>query len=578
MAKRKGTEPLAESAPAEYTVVARRYRPQQFSDLVGQEPVAQSLIHALQSQRVAHAYLFTGLRGVGKTSAARILAKALNCVKGPTPTPCDECESCLAIAAGQDVDVLEIDGASNNKVEEVRDLRQNVQFRPSRSRYKIYIIDEVHMLSTAAFNALLKTLEEPPPHVKFILATTEASKIPVTILSRCQRFDFAGIPIRLIVERLRTIVAEEKKEADEEALELIARRAGGSMRDAQSLLDQLLAFSDQRLNAEQVHQLLGTAPDDAIAAIATAVLAHDASKALAILDAALTRGLQPGELLDQIIAYWRDLMLIGSGGPEVAGIAAPQRLHPTLKQQSEAVSLDTILAGLDVLQATKARFRGSGHGRVLMEMALVRLSRMDSLVALAQIARMLQGDDSGRAPRPSLAQATTGSNTLSAESAKKKSPDLTEGPSTNSLTESSLVEVWAEVLSLCGPILGRQLERAGLPAILGPNRLALTFSSAYNQEREYCSGPDRTQRLVDVIRRVTGENWDVRLESGQNGQETPVSKLAPQPAIPAGQHPLVKSVIDLLGAKLLRVDDGFGQIESGASDDEQPPVVETEES
>src|SRR5438874_6995440 len=199
-----------------YTVLARRYRPQQFADIVGQEPVARALVNALESNRVAHAYLFTGARGVGKTSTARILAKALNCVRGPTVTPCDTCEICQSIAAGEDVDVLEIDGASNRGIDEVREIRQNVQYRPSRSRYKIYIVDEVHMLTPQAFNALLKTLEEPPEHVKFIFATTEVQKIPITILSRCQRFDFPGIGTAGIVERLRGIVREEGMQADDE--------------------------------------------------------------------------------------------------------------------------------------------------------------------------------------------------------------------------------------------------------------------------------------------------------------------------------------------------------------------------
>src|SRR5438270_6268417 len=237
----RGAAPPEASPPApNYTVLARRYRPQQFRDLVGQEAVAQALEGAIASGRVAHAYLFTGVRGVGKTSAARILAKALNCVNGPTATPCDQCDSCRAIATGEDIDVLEIDGASNNSVDDIRELRQNAQFRPSRSRFKIYIIDEVHMLAASAqksaFNALLKTLEEPPPHVKFIFATTEVQKIPATILSRCQRFDFGGISLPHIVERLREIVAAEGMQADDTALEMIARRAGGSMRDAQSRL------------------------------------------------------------------------------------------------------------------------------------------------------------------------------------------------------------------------------------------------------------------------------------------------------------------------------------------------------
>src|SRR5205085_3087871 len=232
-----------------------------------------------------------------------------NCIHGPTPKPCDQCEICQSVAVGEDVDVLEIDAASNRGIDEVREIRQNVQYRPSRSRYKIYIIDEVHMLTKEAFNALLKTLEEPPEHVKFIFATTEVQKIPITILSRCQRFDFAGIGTARIVERLREVVAGEGMQADAEALELIARRAGGSMRDAQSLLDQLLAFGGERLSADQVHSLLGTAQEERVLGLAAAVLVGEMSQALAQLAQAADQGVQLGELLDQLIAYWRDLMV-----------------------------------------------------------------------------------------------------------------------------------------------------------------------------------------------------------------------------------------------------------------------------
>src|SRR5438132_4744054 len=300
-----------------YTVLARRYRPQQFADLVGQEAVVQALVNALESNRVAHAYLFTGARGVGKTSTARILAKALNCVRGPTATPCDQCEICQGIAAGEDVDVIEMDAASNRGIDEIREVRLTVRSRPSRSRYKIYIVDEVHMLTPQAFNALLKTLEEPPEHVKFIFATTEVQKIPITILSRCQRFDFAGIGTARIMERLRQVVAGETREADDEALELIARRAGGSMRDAQSLLDQLLAFGGERLTTDVVHRLLGTAHDERILDLASAVLNHDAKRSLEQLADAANEGLQLGELVDQLIGYWRDLMVTNSTDGQV---------------------------------------------------------------------------------------------------------------------------------------------------------------------------------------------------------------------------------------------------------------------
>src|SRR6476646_6654848 len=277
--------PATSEGPSDgrYTVIARRYRPQAFDELVGQEHVARALQQAISSNRVGHAYLFTGARGVGKTSAARILAKALNCVTGPTPTPCGECDVCRRVAAGDDVDVLEIDGASNRGIDEIRQLRQNVAVRPSRVRYKIYIIDEVHMLTKEAFNALLKTLEEPPPHVKFIFATTEVQKIPLTILSRCQRFDFAGINTARILEQLKGIVAREGVKADDEALRIVARRAAGSMRDAQSLLEQLLSFGGDKLTADVVHSVLGTAADDRVVEIATAVLNKEAKRALGLV-------------------------------------------------------------------------------------------------------------------------------------------------------------------------------------------------------------------------------------------------------------------------------------------------------
>src|SRR5437762_1209501 len=280
-----------------YEVFARKYRPQTFDELVGQAHVSRTLKNAVEQGRLAHAYLFVGPRGIGKTSTARILAKSLNCAKGPTITPCGKCDNCLEITGGNSLDVIEIDGASNRGIDDVRELRDNVRYAPAKGRYKIYIIDEVHMLTKEAFNALLKTLEEPPPHVKFIFATTDVQKVPITILSRCQRFDFTGIASPLIIDRLRAVAKAEAVDADDEALELLARRAGGSMRDAQSLLDQLLAFGGDRLTVEQVHQLLGTAQDERVLALASAVLEHDSPRALGLFAQAADEGAQLGELL-----------------------------------------------------------------------------------------------------------------------------------------------------------------------------------------------------------------------------------------------------------------------------------------
>ena len=309
------TSPPEAAKQERYVVIARRYRPQTFDDLVGQEHVARALAGAITSNRVGHAYLFTGARGVGKTSAARILAKALDCETGPTPTPCNRCDICRSISAGDDVDVLEIDGASNRGIDEIRQLRQNVGVRPSRARLKIYIIDEVHMLTREAFNALLKTLEEPPEHVKFIFCTTEPAKIPVTILSRCQRFDFAGIDSAAIGRRLRQIVESESIPADPEALDLIARRATGSMRDAQSLLEQLLAFAPAEITQAEVHDMLGTAGEERLGELVGHLVRHDARAGLEVLAAALEEGVEVGQLIEQLLVHLRDCMAAAVGCP-----------------------------------------------------------------------------------------------------------------------------------------------------------------------------------------------------------------------------------------------------------------------
>src|SRR5436309_3940770 len=438
-----------------YEVFARKYRPQTFADLVGQAHVSRTLKNAVAQNRLAHAYLFVGPRGIGKTSTARILAKALNCVKGPTVTPDGTCDNCLEIAAGNSLDVLEIDGASNNGVEQVRELRENVRYAPSKSRYKIYIIDEVHMLTVAAFNALLKTLEEPPPHVKFIFATTEVQKIPITILSRCQRFDFAGIGTAPIKERLCEIVQNEGMQADDEALDMIARRAGGSMRDAQSLLDQLLAFGSDRLSADQVHALLGTAGDDRVFELASAVLQRDAKRALDLLAALASRSLQLGELLDQLMAYWRDLMVVRCAGAEAPDLSVPSRHRATLLKQANALGLETILAGLDILNGARTRLRNTNHGQLLVEMALVRLARLEDLVPVSQLVQSLaQSIPAGTVSAPSAARTVA-----LPEGVKKK---LT-APGENGLhaaplplTAESLPEVWQRVLESVGPFFASQ--------------------------------------------------------------------------------------------------------------------------
>ena len=395
-----------------YTVLARRYRPQTFDEVIGQGHVARALTNAIRGGRVAHAYLFTGARGVGKTSTARIFAKALNCpnaaTQGPDAgVPCNRCEVCAAVGAGQDVDVLEIDGASNRGIDDVRAVRANVNIRPMRSPYKVYIVDEVHMLSRDAFNALLKTLEEPPPNVKFVFCTTEPNKLPDTILSRVQRFDFATVETQNIIERLASIAATEGFAVEQAALELVARRAAGSMRDSQSLFDQLLAFGGEAITADDVHRLFGTASDDRLVTLTGHLTGGRPAEALDELEAALGEGVQLEELVDQLVAVLRDLMVLSAGATNtpLLGVATEHRAalaRLVSTPGAGAWGVRTVLAALQILSEAKLRMQRVTFGRALAEGALVRCAMLGDLDDIAALAATLRdGGSPTRTPASS---------------------------------------------------------------------------------------------------------------------------------------------------------------------------------
>ena len=386
-----GGEAVRPEDNAGYTVVARRYRPQTFEEVVGQDHVVQALRNAVTMNRVTHAYLFSGTRGVGKTSVARIFAKCLNCVHGPTITPCNVCDICQAISVGEDIDVMEIDGASNNGVESVRELRQNAGLRPSRARFKIYYIDEVHMLSTGAFNALLKTLEEPPEHVKFFFATTEPNKIPITVLSRCQRYDFAGITPDQIVTTLSEICAKERVKAEPEALGTIARRAGGSMRDAQSLLEQMLSYGENALTSESVHRALGIAPDERVLDLLDALADRDLARVWTVVETSSLSGVQPSDMLAGTLEFLRDVM-VTKAGPGVPMLSASPSQKPRLEALADRWPIDTILAAMQILAEARGRLRGSSHGRILVEVALARVARLEDFAELGELIARLNGE------------------------------------------------------------------------------------------------------------------------------------------------------------------------------------------
>jgi DNA polymerase-3 subunit gamma/tau len=366
---------------AGYLVLARKYRSETFEEVVGQEPIAQTLTNAVKTGRVAHAYLFTGTRGVGKTTMARILAKALNCLSAdePTPVPCCTCEACIAIARGDDVDVIEVDGASNRGIDEIRELRNNAIFRPARCRFKVYYIDEVHMLTKEAFNALLKTLEEPPGHVKFIFATTEVEKVPATILSRCQRFDFRNIPTAKIAEHLQAICKKEKVSADADALYRVARAAAGSMRDGLSLLDQLLAGAE-KVTDEEVIRVLGTPPDERTIAVVAALADSNAAAALGELAAVLDSGVTLTSVTTALGEMFRNMMLAATCGADSELIELPETQRKTVGELAGRFSTPAIVQAVGVLQQTARNLRGSSVGRALLEAALVRLAEAEKFV------------------------------------------------------------------------------------------------------------------------------------------------------------------------------------------------------
>jgi DNA polymerase III subunit gamma/tau len=388
-----------------YLVLARKYRSQTFDEVVGQEPIARTLKNAITEGRIHHAYLFGGTRGVGKTTMARILAKALNCLSsdGPTAEPCNTCDACVAIGRGDDMDVVEIDGASNRGIDEIRQLRASAIYRPNRCRFRVYYIDEVHMLTKEAFNALLKTLEEPPEHVKFIFATTEAERIPATILSRCQRFDFRNIPTRQIADHLAGLCTAEKVDADADALYRIARAGAGSMRDALSLLDQLLA-AGANVTDDAVVRVLGTPPDERMLAMAGAIAANDAATAISELAGVLESGITLTSAATALGDIFRNMMLAATCGTDSDLIELPETQRQAVGELAGRFDTPGLVHAVSVLQGVGRNLRGSSLGRGLLEAALVRLAEsekfIDPAALIARLEQMGGGSTGGQKKKP----------------------------------------------------------------------------------------------------------------------------------------------------------------------------------
>lgn len=576
--------PTVSSIGQEYTVVARRYRPQAFDELIGQEHVAKALSNAILTNRVGHAYLFTGARGVGKTSAARIFAKALNCIEGPTTTPCNQCDVCQSITSGEDMDVLEIDGASNRGIDEIRTLRQNVGVRPSRSRFKIYIIDEVHMLTREAFNALLKTLEEPPDHVKFIFCTTDPQKMPITILSRCQRFDFAGIVTGSIAARLAQIAVAEGVEAESEALDILARRAAGSMRDGQSLLEQLLAFAPGHITSADVHAMLGTAGDEHLQRLLQCILDRDPAGALTSLQTALDVGVDGPQLLEQLLGYLRDCMAAAAGcTPEMLLFASPAN-RDAVAEAGRHLGLQTTLAAMQILDETLARLRESTQTRILADLALVRICQLHDLEDLAALIagcrsggpaeattpRVLAG--SGGSPRRRLPG--PGNTPLKREPENRSSPPVQVARvepapvEKASLTSQNAESLWNATVGGVSKLTAGMAESYSKVECPSQNRLIVTFPANKRFAKDVCEREGNLARFRETLARLTGE--EVRIdfmieespETAPGASPPPATARRPGGPTPQQQlreiqsHPMIKKAEELFGAEPIRVETG----------------------
>jgi DNA polymerase-3 subunit gamma/tau len=506
-----------------YEVFARKWRPQQFDDVVGQEHVTATLKNAINSDRLAHAYLLVGPRGIGKTSIARIFAKALNCSDGPTVTPCDKCDSCREIAAGSSLDVQEIDGASNNSVEQVRDLRETVKYAPSRGNYKIYIIDEVHMLSTAAFNALLKTLEEPPPHVKFLFATTEPEKILPTILSRCQRFDLKRIPVNEIVSRLNKICEEENIEADGEALFAVARGAEGGLRDAESALDQLVSFRGQKIGEDDVLSVFGLASRKRMEELAGYILGGDVSSILRSIDELDKGGKDLQRVALDLIAYFRDLLVCMHLGKDAGSMDLMSSEVEQLAEQARRTDTEKVLRFTDILGNAENRMRHALSKRTLLETALVRCSRAATVASVEQILAMIN-DIRGGTP-VSVRETQTSYGSKPAAASQSGGGDM-----------ENLKAKWGEVVEHAArmSVIVRTALKNAKPVAVDGNEVTIGFDPEFAANMERFDQGRNRQALERALGSLLGRQIKVRLQVLDGGSSAGTEEAGENATPPSG--------------------------------------------
>ncbi len=534
----------------DYQVSARKHRPMTFSEVTGQAHVVKTLTNALVSGRTAHAYLFSGMRGVGKTTMARILAKALNCDQGSTPTPCLACPSCLEIGTGTSFDVMEIDGASSNSVDDVREMRETIKTGPARGRYRVYIIDEVHMLSTAAFNALLKTLEEPPGHVVFVFATTESHKIPQTILSRCQHFTFRRIPRREIIDQLQRVAEAEGIAIDERSLSTLARASDGSMRDALSLMDQAVAFGGKRVVADDVMTLLGAVPHELLRGVLDATLARDAAGALHSLAAVQDYGCDVRQFSGELMEHVRNLLVakVVADADDLIELGPDEQVD--IKADAGRLSLDHIQELFRVFLEAEDGIRTSRHPWYVVEMAVVRACRIGSEQTGAPSAR-----PTAKAPTPQAQAAPQ-----PARPAAPPAPQATALP-TQADSSEPMVLLWEDVVMRVQaerPNIGAFLEHSTLVGMVN-DVVTIGFPASAGVPMKMLQQEASQQAVADVCATLAGRRVRLRLVMLEDGTPAPTvadlrrdrdAKTERHLRDEVLAHPLVKEVLSVFGGEI----------------------------
>jgi DNA polymerase-3 subunit gamma/tau len=562
-----------------YTVLARKYRSQTFDDVIGQDPIARTLKNAINSDRVAHAYLFTGTRGVGKTTLARVLAKSLNCLAADKPTtePCCKCESCIAVNAGEDIDVIEIDGASNNGVDEIRKLRENVIYRPARARFKIYIIDEVHMLTTGAFNALLKTLEEPPSHVKFIFATTEPNKVIATIQSRCQRFDFSSITPAAIAKQLEFVLKAEKiKYADDLVLPL-AKMANGSMRDALSLLDRLISSGAEPLDGSLLEEFLGCADSEKVWNLIEKIGENDAGGTLTAADELMRTGTSEVQIVDSLVDYMRDLMVVKSAGADSELLILTGQQRKRAGELAEKFDIAGLVYSIATLEKLRWAIKNSDTARALLEASLLRFALSEHFMNVDQLLAQLRGGAAGGVKKkrgavssPASSQERhptsdirhTGNEPRGTTEEGRRTTDDGRQIHGSMANADSPIDDWPGTLALIGEKLGpgtKSLLEAAAPGRFENGVLTLEFPASAKMQKEMCESNGRVEQIQTMLSEQFSTPLKLNLELADAATETKAQtkqeKTHTQRDNELINDPAVKTVLLGLDAKVIGIDE-----------------------